>query len=113
MKKLYKGTIVEESLEDTSILNNFTILEETKPRDQNDWHLYIVEGDCDAVILLSKALKHERWYAHFWYENEMIVVFCDKLFFQKVDDQTTWSDAIAYGISAGIPKEQLNFLLEE
>jgi hypothetical protein len=60
---------------------------------------------------LSKVIKPSKWYAYFWSGDEMIVVFRGKIFYQKVNDKNSWEPAIAYGISVGIPKEQLDFLI--
>lgn len=111
----YLGTIVEESLEDSRVLNDFHILNvritnEDNPADR--WHLYKVETTPEQLQKLSSVLKPEKWYAHFWSGDEMIVVFRDKTFTQKVSDKSTWEPAIQYGLSIGIPKEQLDFLTE-
>ena len=111
----YLGTIVEESLEDNCVLNDFHILNVRVTNEDNPterWHLYKVEATLEQLQKLSSVLKPEKWYAHFWSGDEMIVVFRDKTFTQKVSDKSTWEPAIQYGISIGIPKEQLDFLTE-
>jgi hypothetical protein len=40
----------------------------------------------------------------------MIILFKDKRFEVKIDDEQTWKDAIDYGLSINIPKEQLDFI---
>ena len=116
---LYIGTIIEESLEDNRILNDFRILNvritnEENPADR--WHLYKVEATQEQLQKLSSVLKPEKWYAHFWSGDQkgdkMIVVFRDKTFTQKVGEKNTWKPAIQYGLSVGTPKEQLDFLIE-
>ncbi|MEK7126427.1 MAG: DUF3850 domain-containing protein [Patescibacteria group bacterium] len=111
----YLGTIIEESLEDGRVLNDFHILGVRITNDDNPaerWHLYKVEATPEQLQKLSSILKPEKWYAHFWSGDEMIVVFRDKTFTQKVGDMSTWEPAIQYGLSIGIPKEQLDFLTE-
>lgn len=111
----YLGTIIEESLEDDRVLNDFHILSVYITNDDNPaerWHLYKVEATPEQLQKLSSTLKPEKWYAHFWSGDEMIVVFRDKTFTQKIGDIDTWEPAIQYGISIGIPKEQLDFLIE-
>jgi len=111
----YLGTIIEESLEDSRVLNNFNILNVRITNEDNPterWHLCKVEATPEQLQKLSSVLKPERWYAHFWSGDEMIVIFRDKTFTQKVDDKSTWEPAIQYGLSVGIPKEQLDFLIE-
>lgn len=41
-----------------------------------------------------------------------MVVFKDKTFEIDYDDKETWKEAVDYGLSLGIPAEQLDFLIE-
>lgn len=112
----FKGSIVEESLEDNLILNKFKIIglritDDENPSDR--WHIYNVQSGREEVLELSKYLKPEKWYAHFWDENKNIIaIFKDKYFEFNYDDKDSWNEAISYGISVGIPKEQLDFLID-
>ncbi len=111
----YTGTIVEESLEDNRVLNDLNILNvhitnEENPRER--WHMYKVEATLEQLKKFSSILKAEKWYTHFWSGDEMIVIFRDKLFKQKVSDKNTWKSAIQHGLSVGIPREQLDFLIK-
>lgn len=107
----YTGTIVEQSLVNLEVLKLFTILEKSQTNGDDPWTLYNVSGDFEALHKLSKNMKETGWYAHFWNEEDLVVVFPDKLFKQKVHDTSTWVSAIEYGLSIGIPKEQLDFLM--
>lgn len=112
---LYKGAIIEESLEDSSILNLFSIINTTITNDENPndrWHIHTVESDKDTLLKLSKVLKSEKYYAHFWdNKKNIIVVFRDKVFEFNFNKKDEWLPAIEYGLSVGIPKEQLDFLI--
>ena len=113
MKNEYKGVIVEESLEDSRILNNLKIIkvEITKEKNQADrWHLYTIRVSEDEIDKLSKNIK-QKWYMHFWKGRKMIVIFKNKKFEFNFDDKSTWKPAVDYGLSLGIPKEQLDFLI--
>jgi hypothetical protein len=46
---------------------------------------------------------------HFWKENKMIVLFKGKKFILDIKDKASWKEAIEYGLSIGIPSEQLDF----
>ena len=50
---------------------------------------------------------------HFWEpgKDEVLVVFKSKTFDIKHSDKSTWSEAMAYGKSIGIPEEQLDFVI--
>lgn len=109
-----KGCIVEESLEDNRILNNIEIVKvriTSDDAEEERWHIYdafLSESDID---LIHRNLK-QAWFMHIWNENKMIVLFRDRRFDVEADNKKTWMPAIEYGLSLGIPKEQLEFLKE-
>lgn len=115
-EEIYTGTIIKESLENENILNyfkiiNITITDDEKPEDR--WHLYTVESTKELLQKLSSVIKPEKFYCHFWDKNKkIIVVFRDKIFNFNYDNKNSWQPAIEYGESIGIPKEQLDFLIE-
>ena len=49
---------------------------------------------------------------HFWNEREIIAVFKDKTFTFNSDDKPSRINAVNYGISLGIPEEQLDFIID-
>lgn len=113
--KDYKGTIVEESLEDNRILNSveitgFRISKDEVPSDR--WHLYTVKVSKEDIQKISKYIKPGKWYMHFWKNRDVIAVFRDKVFEFNYDDKSTWKEAVAYGRSIEIPEEQLDFIIE-
>lgn len=118
MEKEYKGTIIRESLTDQRILEKLHIVKEYVEDDQdnpeNNWHLVTVMVSKDEISEIQPFIKREGgWYMHFWKGNDVIVVFRDKTFTIKYNDKTTWKDAVDYGLSMGVPAEQLDFLIKE
>lgn len=110
MEIKYKGTIIEESLENLDILKDFNILS-SKVSSDLEWHMHTVEVTEDQIQKLSWYIKPEKWYAHFWNSDDVIVVFRDKIFNLKHSDKSTWKEAVDYGKSVGIPEEQLDFII--
>ena len=113
MKK-YKGVIIEESLKSNLIINEFKVLglSITKEDDPSDrWHMYAVEGSEEIIQKLPSVIK-TKWYAHFWSGADLIVVFSNKIFSFRNDDQESRDEAVKYGMLMGIPKEQLDFLID-
>ena len=110
----YKGTVVEESLNDNRIINDFKITGVKISGDENPakrWHLYAVIVTEVDIELLSKNIQ-SGWYMHFWKDRKVIAIFHDKKFEFDFDDKSTWEAAIEYGLSIGIPKEQLDFPID-
>ncbi len=56
------------------------------------------------VLFLAK-----EFYCHFYRNDELIIVFREKVF-RASPQKTTWSEAIDYGKSIGIPTKQLDFI---
>lgn len=112
---MYTGAIVEESLENKEILKDFKILSVIETKEENPadrWHIYEIEVVREQIEIISKNLKSTKWYAHFWNENrEVIAIFRDKMFKFNFDDEKSRQPAMEYGLSVGIPKEQLDFVI--
>lgn len=110
----WKGCIVEESLEDNRILNKIEIVKvriTSDDAEQERWHIYDALLSESDIGLIHHNLK-QAWFMHIWKDNKMIVLFKDRKFEIKADNKNTWKEAIEYGLSLGILKEQLEFLKE-
>ena len=121
----YHGTIIEESLKDTSVLKEIHILstkvdavtERHKTPWLTQWTLHKVEvPEKDAARIaekLSKAIDdtHEgSWYADYKTEDDHFIIFKNKVF--HITDRTNkaqYDEAKNYGISLGIPEYQVDF----
>lgn len=118
----YKGTIIEESLENKDVLKNVNIIstkvEEVTEEHKTPWikqwtldTVEISENQADFIAQeLSQSLdsKH-NWYADFKNDNFHYIIFRNKVF--KVDrlDKEQYNKVVKYGISLGIPDYQLDF----
>ncbi|MDD2785607.1 MAG: hypothetical protein PHS79_01785 [Patescibacteria group bacterium] len=110
----FKGTIVEESLQDNRILNDLHIIGVEISQDENPanrWHMYSVLVTREDIERLSVTIK-PKWYMHFWKDRDIVAIFQGKQFEFNYDDKSTWAQAVEYGLSQGIPKEQLDFLID-
>lgn len=109
---MLKGTIVENSLRDASILKSLKI---EKTWQDGSWTLHNVLLDEDMAVKIGSYLTDGPWYIHFWQtgDDNVLVVFKDKNFWIKYSDKSTWAEAVAHGKSVGIPEEQLDFLIHD
>ena len=110
-EKIYEGIIIEESLIDSKYMNGIEIIK-TEIAHNGQWTLRTVNITKEKIEYLSGKIKSNSYYMHFWNNRDVIVVFKDKTFEIDYDNKETWEDAIEYGISIGIPKEQLDFPIE-
>ena len=108
--KFYKGTIIENSLEDKNILKDLKV---TKNYQIEDWILDDVLVTEEQIKNLGKYMNDGPWYMHFWQKgnDKVKVVFKDKIFMIDYSDKNTWNEAISHGKSRGISEEQLDFLV--
>lgn len=124
----YKGVIIEESLEDKSVLDKVKILstkiEKTTPGHKTpwvkQWTLHTVEiPDEEAeetAQMLSRVLDYSHnsgWYADFKNDQFHYVIFKNKVFNIRLDDAEGFKKAKQYGISLGIPEYQVDFAPED
>jgi hypothetical protein len=105
---MLKGIIIENSLADKSLLDKVQI---TETRQVGDWTLHDVLVPEDLVPEISKYISDGPWYIHLWQkgDDEFVILFKDKMFRVNASDPTSFTEAIAYGKSIGIPEEQLDF----
>jgi hypothetical protein len=119
----YIGVIIEESLEDKSVLELVKILkkevEEVTPKHKTPWiktwTLDTVEISEDKADLVAKKIsesldmEHE-WYADYKNQKYHYIVFKNKVFKVDLSNPVLYKDASEYGISVGIPEYQVAFV---
>ena len=106
---MYKGTILENSLENKTILNKIKII---KTWQDGDWILHNVLVEEGQMQELVKFISDGPWYMHFWIpgKDQIKVVYKNKIFDIKSSDKSTWRESVEYGKSIGVPEEQLDFI---
>ena len=112
MDQKYKGVIIEESLEDKSILKNFEIISQTVSENLG-WHIDTVLVSESDFEKLAQIIKRGTWYMHFWVKEKMVAIFYGKIFSFDFNDKTSWEPVLKYGLSLGIPEEQLDFPIDD
>ena len=125
MMDAYRGVVITESLENTSVLDEVRILsttieqvsEGTKTPWLKIWTLHDVEIDADKVEVVAQKISHsiDREHAHAWYADFRnsrwhYIIFLDKIFVVDVHDQSQYDEAKQYGLDLGIPESQMPFV---
>ena len=116
--KEYHGIIINLSQRDKSIFKTIEIIGKRKLL-FGFVILYKVKVFPDNINEIIKALqnnlsnriifKRQEFYFHFYRDNELIVVFKDKIF-NISPDKSTWIGAITYGRQLNIADKQLDFI---
>ncbi len=122
----YRGVIIEESLDDTSVLGRVKIIstkvelvtEKHKTPWIKQWTLHAVEiseANADAVAdTLSNGLdKNHEWYADYKNDSYHYIIYREKIFKVDLRNPTLYKDAKQYGVSVGIPEYQVDFAPED
>jgi len=118
----YKGSIIEESLENKEILKKLNItstrVEKVTEEHETPWlsqwtihNVEIPENEAKTIAdELSKCLDRGHggsWYADFKNETHHYIIFRDKVFYIDRKNKEQYDEAERYGISLGIPERQL------
>ena len=120
--RLWCGVVIEESIEDKSILKEVKIIkkkiEQITPEHKTPW---IKQWTLDTVEVpeskakeiatkLSKALdSRHNWYADFKNDTHHYIIFRNKIFYIDRSSKEQYDKATAYGLTLGIPDYQLDF----
>ena len=118
----YKGTIIEESLENKDVLQKVNILntkvEKVIEEHQTPWlsqwtldTVEIQENQADFIAQeLSQNLDSEHnWYADFKNDDFHYIIYRDRVFKVDRSKKEEYDEATKYGISIGIPDYQVDF----
>ena len=113
----YHGIIINLSLKDKSIFKTVDIIGR-KNVFLNLLILYKVNVRAETIDSTIQKLQADlvenfwfyfpHFYCHFYREDELIVVFKERIF-RVTTDPASWQEVIAYGESVGIPAKQLDF----
>ncbi len=117
----YAGVVIEESLGDTSILQELKItstrIEPVTERHRTPWlkqwtlhEVEIPDDQVDEVAeRLSRALEPPNWHADFKNERYHYVVFPGEVFKIERRNPGEYEQVVAHGLSLGVPAHQLDF----
>ena len=115
IQKDYKGVIIEEGLTDNRLLNGLEIISLEITTEENPterWHIFKIHASKDDIDKLSKNINDKKWYVHFWKGKDVILCFQNKKFEFNWGNENAKKQVIDYGLSIGIPKEQLYFSID-
>ncbi len=109
--------VIAEGLNDPALINDLQVTKafitgDDQPLDedgtQGRWHLYWVDVSDDQIDLIQATTRY-AWYAHFWQDDRLLVVYNDARFDLHRHDQSTWQAAIDHGLEQGLRREWLDF----
>lgn len=105
---MHHGIVIDQSFKDRIFLEGFKVF--NKKQDE-DWGIYGIEVEDsqleEAIKKIQENMAEGTWYVHFYNEEDLIVVFKDKVF-NVINDPSTWEPIKEYGRGLNIPEDQLN-----
>ena len=119
-KPMFTGLLLKESLENERILDVIQVMktetwnvESIADFQPEIWTAIYFEGDESQVDViaekLSWSLKPRGWYINISTDNNIYVIFPNKVIKYIKGDQQKRVEAIKYGQSLGIPDSQLDW----
>lgn len=108
--KDYLGIVIEQCLKDPSVEDSLKPIAKKKLRSWMFLLLSVSESELDdhVKLLQSEMIEDDAWYAHYFRDDELMVVFRDAVFRVSTDPKT-WGGPVEHGVRSGIPLEQLDF----
>ncbi|MFA5386300.1 MAG: DUF5680 domain-containing protein [Candidatus Paceibacterota bacterium] len=118
----YKGTIIEESLDNTKVIKRLKILktnvEAVIDEHQTPWlkqwtlhRVEIPESEAEDIAQeLSKVIDMSHvssWYADFRNDKKHYIIFRNKVFHVDRNNKAQYDEVRKYGLTLGIPEYQL------
>jgi len=112
---VWKGVIIEESLEDNGLLKLVQIVKTIKSsleseKERGILHFHNIEVDDskkEEFIKKAKISIKQGWYLHICKDKNMVIVFKGKSFDLTKGQKDKFTEAENYGLSIGILEEQL------
>lgn len=106
---MYHAILIDQEFKDSSFPETFDVFNR---KASGSWKIYGVKinsEEIDNVInKIQENLKEGTWYCHIYNDEDLIVVFKNKVF--KVSPhESTWDPILKYGENLDIPIEQLDF----
>ncbi len=106
----YCGILIKEGLKDPSILEELNILGTKQGKNGRLLRIGVEESEIRETVrqIQEKLVRQPAFYAHFYKDDDLIVVFPERVIHASTD-KATWGPIIEYGRSVGIPERELDF----
>lgn len=112
------GILLKESLADDGPLDLVKVVSVTMSRVEDSvppqpkwWTEVRFEAEAEHADEIAKsfsaALKPAAWYLHYWTDSHVFIVFPGKIFKYAKGSKSHTEEAVAYGLSIGVPRHQL------
>ena len=116
--KYYHGIMIDRSQKNRSIFTSLRIIGKKRVLAGlvTLYKIEVPENRIDEICktVMKNMSEHflflkQEYYAHFYRDDELIIVFRDRIF-KVTPDPATWTDAVMHGRALGIRGNLLDFI---
>lgn len=107
---MYHGIVINQEFTDQSFPNTFKVFAK---KQEGSWGIYGIEVEDSQLEESIKKIQDnmksdEPWYAHFYNDRQLIVIFKSKVF--RIEPHiSSWKPTVEYGRELNISEKQLDF----
>ena len=110
LQNMFHGILVDMAFIDRHYPETFPIFARKK---SGDWWLYGIEvprSDLESMVIniQTHMRADENFYSHL-YDDEVVIVIFKTHIVRVTPHISSWEDILKYGMTLGIPEEQLDF----
>ena len=107
---IYHGIIIDKSLGNTELIKKLNVI--GSRRSSTGLAFLKISFPAEELENMIKLIQEnlvvkENFYAHFYRDDELIVIFKDRIF-RITPEKSSWKPVIDYGLSLKIPTKQLD-----
>jgi hypothetical protein len=106
----YHAILLDLEFKDASFIKRWKELSRKHSRTQPWWQIKVDVPESRLKELVEdgqKLLADERYYFQAYRQNELIVVFPEKIFY-LTPDKSKWGELLEYGKKLGVPDDQMD-----
>ncbi|MGA2574057.1 MAG: hypothetical protein ABSF36_07685 [Candidatus Methanomethylicaceae archaeon] len=106
----YHGIIIDKSLRNKKLIEKLNVI--GSRRSSTGLVLLKISFPAEELGKMIKLIQEnlvikEKYYAHFYRDDELVVIFKDRIF-RISPEKSSWKPVIDYGLSLKIPIKQLD-----
>ena len=116
---MFKGLLLLESLKDEGVLDLVRVartevwhVENAVDWQPKQWTAVSFEGESRQADEVAEAMSRSikpKWYANFFTEAHVYVMFEDKVFKYAKGDVRARAEVRSYAVSVGVPESQIDY----
>ena len=109
-QNMFHGILLDLAFVDQGYPKSFSLFAQKL---SGDWGLYGIKvdrNDFESVVAsIQSHMKSDKPFYNHLYDDEMLIVIFRERIFHMTTHASSWKDVKQYGLTLGIPEQQLDF----